>query len=156
VFYENGGEKMSLERGIVELLRELSRYHKETLGRRMKCKGITPPQLMTLQQINKEPKTIGQIVNGLHLSYSTVSGIIDRLERDGWIHRERDEQDRRVIWIRKTEKMQAWVEGNSFFQETYYFEFLKGLSEEELSMLKKLNDLITTYMEKKVEENYEA
>jgi DNA-binding MarR family transcriptional regulator len=143
---------MSLEVAIASLLRALSRYRKETSGKRWKCMGITPPQLMTLKQIMNEPKTIGQIVDAIHLSYSTVSGIIDRLERDGWIHRERDETDRRVTWIRKAEKTHAWVDESSFLQETDFSEFLKRLSEEELNMIKSSIELITKHMEKKVEE----
>jgi DNA-binding MarR family transcriptional regulator len=143
---------MNLEMDIAKMLRELTRLHKETLGKRMKDTGVTPPQLMTMQQIYKKPKTIGQIVDALHLSYSTVSGIIDRLERDSWIERVRDEQDRRVIWITKTKKLQESAEENSFFQEAYYSEFLRGISEEELSMIKRSIELIMRHMEKKAEE----
>lgn len=35
---------------------------------------------------------------GVHLA--TLTGILDRLERDGWIVRDRDERDRRAVLIR--------------------------------------------------------
>ncbi|MEC0229915.1 MarR family winged helix-turn-helix transcriptional regulator [Paenibacillus alba] len=114
--------------------------------------GLTPPQFMTLHQVKKEPKTIGQIVDAVDLSYSTVSGIIDRLERDGWINRVKDEADRRVTWIYMSEKMQARFEENSFFQEANYSKFLNGFSEEELIIIHSSFDLITRQLEKKVEE----
>jgi DNA-binding MarR family transcriptional regulator len=143
---------LSLEMGIAKMLRELTRVYNENSSKRIKDTGITPPQLMALYQIYKEPKTIGQIVDALHLSYSTVSGIVDRLERDGWLERVRDKQDRRVTWISKTEKLQARAEENHLFHEAFYSEFLRELPEEELRMIKRSVELITSYMEKKVED----
>ncbi|WP_202556284.1 MarR family winged helix-turn-helix transcriptional regulator [Paenibacillus silvestris] len=143
---------MYLETNIAKLLRQLTRYHKESLTRRINCLGLTPPQFMTLYQIKKEPKTIGQIVDAVDLSYSTVSGIIDRLERDGWIERVKDEVDRRVTWIYMSEKKRAKFEDNSFFQESNYSKFLNGFSEEELVTIHSSFDLITRHLEKKVEE----
>lgn len=35
---------------------------------------------------------------GIHRA--TVTGILDRLERDGWVRRERDEEDRRAVVVR--------------------------------------------------------
>lgn len=143
---------MYLETNIAKLLRQLTRYHKESLTRRIHCLGLTPPQFMTLHQIMKEPKTIGQIVDAVDLSYSTVSGIIDRLERDGWIERVKDEVDRRVTWIYMSEKKRARFEEKSFFHESNYSKFLNGFSEEELVIIHNSFDLITRHLEKKVEE----
>lgn len=143
---------MGLEGEIVKLLKDLIRSHNEILSKNMRDNGITPPQWMTLHQIYKEPKTIGQIVDAVQLSYSTVSGIIDRLERDGWIQRERDERDRRMIWIRKTEKLQQKMAGSSVFQETFYTELLSGLPEDELNMIMKSIGLLNKQIEMKVGE----
>ncbi|MDU0204493.1 MarR family winged helix-turn-helix transcriptional regulator [Paenibacillus sp. MAH-36] len=143
---------MYLETNIAKLLRQLTRYHKESLAKRINCLGLTPPQFMTLCQIKKEPKTIGQIVDAVDLSYSTVSGIIDRLERDGWLERVKDEVDRRVTWIYMSEKKLARFEENTFFQEANYSKFLNGFSEEELVTIHNSFDLITRHLEKKVEE----
>ncbi|MEW9701316.1 MarR family winged helix-turn-helix transcriptional regulator [Paenibacillus sp. SI8] len=146
---------MSLETSIAKLLRQFTRFQKEKSSKSMTM-GITPSQFMTLHQIRKEPKTIGQIVKAVDLSYSTVSSIISRLERDGWIKRVRDEEDRRVIWICMTNKMQSSLVENSFFQDTYSSECFDGLSEEEIGFFSSSIDLLTRHLEKKVEENHEA
>ncbi|MEZ4652801.1 MAG: MarR family transcriptional regulator [Candidatus Eisenbacteria bacterium] len=65
---------------------------------------ITGPQLRCLVELDRRNReTTGGLANALHLSASTVVGIVDRLESKGWIQRERDSQDRRVIWSRLTE-----------------------------------------------------
>lgn len=143
---------MGLEGEIVKLMKDLIRSHNEILSKKLRDNGITPPQWMTLHQIYKEPKTIGQIVDAVQLSYSTVSGIIDRLERDGWIQRERDERDRRMIWIRKTEKLKERMAGSLMFQETIYTELLSGLSEHEMNMIMESIRLLSKQIEMKVGE----
>ena len=63
---------------------------------------------------------------------STVSGIVDRLERLGLVKRERSEQDRRVIYVALTPEymnVQKRVEPNV---SGYMSKMLKGLSTEEL------------------------
>ncbi|MGF9710516.1 MarR family transcriptional regulator [Paenibacillus sp. JMULE4] len=143
---------MGLEGEIVKLLKDLIRSHNEILSKKMRDDSITPPQWMTLHQIYQQPKTIGQIVDAVQLSYSTVSGIIDRLERDGWIRRERDDRDRRIIWIYKTNKLQERMAGNTIFQETFYTELLSGLPEHELNMIVKSIRLLNKQIEMKVGE----
>ncbi len=114
--------------------------------------GITSPQIMVLRCILYEPKTIGQISNAVHLSYSTVSGIIDRLEREGFVQRTRDLDDRRVVWINKTEKFEEIKKQVPFFQEEYYAQMFQDLSEEEVNNIVSSLRLLITQLEKKVEE----
>jgi DNA-binding MarR family transcriptional regulator len=60
--------------------------------------GLTTPQLMTLRAIGRlQPATAGAIARAIHLGHSTTTGILDRLERRGWICRSRDEHDRRSV-----------------------------------------------------------
>lgn len=65
--------------------------------------GITGPQLACLQAVvNYEPTTATDISAHVHLSPSTVVGILDRLEAKGLITRDRDKLDRRVVFVRPT------------------------------------------------------
>lgn len=45
------------------------------------------------------PLTAGQIGTHLGLSSGAVTGLIDRLEAAGWVHRERDPRDRRRVFV---------------------------------------------------------
>ncbi|TBL80037.1 MarR family transcriptional regulator [Paenibacillus thalictri] len=108
--------------------------------------------MSVIGQIYKAPKTIGQISEALQLSYSTVSGIIDRLERDEWIKRVRDQSDRRVIWIEKTEKLSQIRTTLSFFQENFFNSVLEGLDDEELDKIIRSLNLLNSQLEKKAGE----
>lgn len=48
--------------------------------------------------------TLGDLAKDLHVSAPTVTGIIDRLERDGFVQRATDAKDRRVTNVTLTKK----------------------------------------------------
>lgn len=114
--------------------------------------GITRSQSFVIREVIEGPKTIGQISKAVDLSYSTTSGVIDRLEKNGYLKRTRDEEDRRVVWIDKTEKVQELGKQLTDLHEKYYRQVLEGLCEEELQTFHKTLLLLTQNLEKKVEE----
>jgi len=60
--------------------------------------GMTAPQGMVMGILSKEKTMkITELSSKLSLSNSTVSGIIDRLEKQGLVERKRSEEDRRVV-----------------------------------------------------------
>lgn len=66
---------------------------------------ITGPQLVCLACVVRQaPITLTSISKNVHLSPSTLVGILDRLEARGWIRRERSSRDRRRIAIVPTEE----------------------------------------------------
>jgi DNA-binding MarR family transcriptional regulator len=143
---------MSRAMEIGHSIRKLTKIFNITMKKDLEELGLTKPQIMALGTVYFERKTIGQISEATDLSYSTVSGIIDRLERDGWLERTRDESDRRIVWIRRTDKFDLLKEKLHFFQESFYEKMLADLSEQELDTIVHSLDLLTTYLEKKVEE----
>jgi DNA-binding MarR family transcriptional regulator len=48
------------------------------------------------------PQTIGQLAQGLGISQGWASRVVDELERAGYVERERDPADRRVVRVRLT------------------------------------------------------
>ncbi len=65
--------------------------------------NITAPQLVCLRAIVENgPLTATAISREIHVSPSTVVGILDRLEDKGWIRRERGREDRRIVFITAT------------------------------------------------------
>src|SRR5690625_4472847 len=67
--------------------------------------NITAPQLVCLRAVVENgPLTATAISREIHVSPSTVVGILDRLEDKGWIKRERGRQDRRIVFITATEQ----------------------------------------------------
>ncbi len=143
---------MSKAMDIRDLLKKLNRSFGLLITRDLAKFGITVPQGLVLKQISDGRKTIGQISKSIGLSYSTVSGIIDRLERDEWVIRIRDDADRRVIWIEKTNKVEEVKKQIPVFQENYYAELLQDLSEQELDQIVHSLVVLTRQLEKKEEE----
>lgn len=69
-----------------------------------KISGLTAPQILLLQAIRKlEGAAIGQLANEVSLSQATVTSILDRLEKKGYIERERSTVDKRKVHVQLTE-----------------------------------------------------
>jgi DNA-binding MarR family transcriptional regulator len=64
----------------------------------VKISGLTTPQILLLQSIRDQGEvSVGELANNISLSQATVTSILDRLEKRGFIYRERSEQDRRKV-----------------------------------------------------------
>jgi len=67
--------------------------------------GLTMPQYqLLLAAMYGDATTLGSLADELNCSRGNLTGVADRLERDGWLVRERSTEDRRVVNIRLTEK----------------------------------------------------
>ena len=67
--------------------------------------GITGPQLWALKTISQNDGfSLGELGKSMYLHPSTITGLIDRLEKKGYVERERDREDRRVIKLRLTSR----------------------------------------------------
>ncbi len=67
--------------------------------------NITGPQLACLLAVSEHgPLTVSSLAREVHLSPSTIVGILDRLEQKVLVLRQRSSQDRRVINIAITTK----------------------------------------------------
>jgi DNA-binding MarR family transcriptional regulator len=89
---------------ILRALRRITRavaLHSRQLSA---CSHITGPQLVCLRTvIDKGPMTATAISREVHVSASTVVGILDRLEDKGLIVRERGRADRRIVFVSVTD-----------------------------------------------------
>jgi DNA-binding MarR family transcriptional regulator len=71
-------------------------------GRRMNQRlaarhGLTAPQLAALALLaHAGPVSLGELGERMHTGASTLTGIVDRMEREGLVARERSAEDRRV------------------------------------------------------------
>jgi DNA-binding MarR family transcriptional regulator len=60
-------------------------------------------QLTVLYLIREETPTLGYIARRLMVTPAVVTGIVDRLERRGYVQRRADAEDRRVVRLALTE-----------------------------------------------------
>lgn len=99
---------------------KLTRCTNSLLGRlseRNSLDNLTPSQFAVLEALQHlGPMTQGEISAKILKSGSNMTTVIDNLERDGMVRRERDAQDRRVIHIHLTsagqKKVQAVLPGH--------------------------------------------
>lgn len=96
---------MELDKCINFLLNAAQHNVFQYLSGRLASHGITPGQYGVLNCLwtHKEltPKQIGEL---LHLEASSVSGILDRMQKSGLIERTIDPENRRVVRVSPTQK----------------------------------------------------
>ena len=113
---------------------------------------ITPPQFNALLVLSEASGlTMGELCDRLYLACSTATDLIDRMERNGLIERERDVNDRRVIRLKVTDKGFAVVDQVMAARCRYLACILKHVEDQEREQLsvslKRLNELMTKEME---------
>jgi DNA-binding MarR family transcriptional regulator len=97
--------------GIARALRELRRYvERPTPDVEERRRGLTTPQISTVTVLfDQGPLSLKELSRELGLSHSTVSGIVDRLERHGLVQRSVEPSDRRITRISVTREVDAYA-----------------------------------------------
>jgi DNA-binding MarR family transcriptional regulator len=101
-----------LETNLVEVaMQDLRRIFKavETYSRSVEEQfGVTGPQLWALWELGREsPLSLKALASRMHLTSSTVLGVVDRLIAKGLVAREQDRVDRRRVCLSLTAQGQA-------------------------------------------------
>lgn len=85
---------------ILMAIRRITRAIDLHSKRLVKRSGLTVPQLIVMQSILRQGNVaIGVIANDVSLSQGTVTAIVDRLERQSLVRRERSGNDKRVVLV---------------------------------------------------------
>lgn len=71
--------------------------------------GLTTPHFITLQTIGNAPRPIsaGELARELNLKQATTTAILNRLQARGLVTRQRDESDKRRVFVSVTEAGQT-------------------------------------------------
>jgi len=111
--------------------RKIARYYKE----KVISMGLTHGQFFLLVALYDEDGLLpSQLADKTALDRATITGLLDRLERDGWTERRPDRNDRRILRIHLTTKaLEAREVILSTFEETNG-QFLGRFSPEEWSL----------------------
>ena len=100
---------------------------------------VTPIQVMLLFFLQKnDGSSLTQISQGLMLENPTVTGLIDRLEKLGYVKRSDHPNDRRVYLIYLTEKGNMVAKRALPIIKKLNEEIKKGYSKEEIENFKKV------------------
>jgi DNA-binding MarR family transcriptional regulator len=111
----------------------------------IKKHGITGPQLMILRVVqNKEAVVISEIARNTSLSISTVTGILMRLEKRGFVRREKSGVDKRRVIVNLTKEGKKFLsEAPEPLQESFLLAFNQLERWEKLMILSSLQRLVS-------------
>jgi ferritin len=99
--------------------------------------------------------TISELGEHLGLAHSTVSGLVDRLERDGWTIRRKCDTDRRQNRIQLTEKSQQLFQDRSESATDFWDQTIGQLTSEEQEELIQSLTRLKQVMDKPVWPSYD-
>jgi DNA-binding MarR family transcriptional regulator len=122
--------------GIKDSLRELSsqlsvlNHH---VGARLELRDVDLGCLELLARHG--PLSPGALARHAGLHPATMTGIVDRLERAGWVARDRDPADRRAVLIRPLRERGAELFRLYAGMNTAMDQLCAGYSDEELTLL---------------------
>ena len=130
-------------RAIRRIIRRTSE-HSRNVG---KHGGVSVPQMLCLKAIADHPSdvevTVAMVADTVQLSAATVSRILDRLEKGGYILRERRSTDRRKVCLSLTDAGQQRL---ADLPTPLHEQFLKRLESldpvERLGLLKALERIV--------------
>lgn len=85
---------------LAKLLQEVMLLFRHKMTLAVEDTGVTMLQMMVMGILRKEKKLkVTELSGKLNLPNSTVSGIVDKMEKMGMLERARSEQDRRVVYV---------------------------------------------------------
>ncbi len=87
---------MELGRAIRQLVRQGVLRHSRG--------ALTPIQYRALSRLARQASGLGELARGLQVRLPTASGLVDGLEKAGWVDRSRDARDRRRVALLVTAK----------------------------------------------------
>ena len=98
--------------------------------------GLTGPQLVILHEIaNCDKVTAGELARAVSLSQSTVTGILERLEKRQLITRQRSDDDKRRVLVRITNTGTRILESAPPIMQETFVERFSSIEEWEQSMI---------------------
>ena len=97
--------------------------------------GLSATELLAMDLISRQGQmTAGQLARELQLTTGAITGLVDRLQKAGYVRRVADPDDRRRVFIRATAK-EAKVGQLYRPLATGLRRAIEGYSEQELAML---------------------
>lgn len=112
--------------------------------------NLTFPQTLVLALLDNDgPMPISALARATGSANSTVSGIVDRLEKVGLLRRVRSEQDRRVIFVEVTEQYHAAREELNCYAIQRFNDAVNGLDDEQVRKVLDGLSILSQALEKK-------
>lgn len=115
------------------LISDVTKQMRKTFDQKMMLLGLTRAQWHTLIHVLRlEAPTQTELADVLDINRSSAGGLIDQLEKSGFIKRIADADDRRVWRISATKLAEKRAEDISTYAETLADEIFAGISNRRL------------------------
>ncbi len=140
----------NLEENILRSLRKITRavdLYSRQLSRQYQ---LTGPQVVCMRQLLADaPMTAGKLAHSVSLSQATITGILDRLEVQGVVVRQRCTQDRRRVLVSLSERGQELATKVPSPLQERFAERLRKLPEENRVVIDTVLQQVVGMMEAK-------
>jgi DNA-binding MarR family transcriptional regulator len=122
---------------VGQLLYDIGAQAKRATRPLVEEQGVTMPQALALHMLNGAGGRLSarDLGRECHMLASTITGVIDRLESAGNVRRERDQRDRRVVWVTLTDAGRELVDRLPTFSDQMG-QLLGALSAKELEQMR--------------------
>lgn len=131
------------------LIKEIYSTTTNLMSDNLKDSGLTHQQIIVIKLIahNKE-MTISQLCDEMSLSKGTVSGIVQRLEKSGYLEKIKGEVDKRNTYVRFSEKGLNFAKKFRHNINDSFENIFKNCTEEELeAMIANLTQILSKIQE---------
>ena len=123
-------------KSILTLLREIRSLIDKSLKIKLNLGNFTMPQTMIIYNLASHGKMkISDLSEKMGLTNSTVSGIVDRLEDQGVVFRERSTKDRRVVYVQITAEHKKNYQDMNDNLDKYFSEMLASIPSDQISTI---------------------
>ncbi|WP_028549826.1 MarR family winged helix-turn-helix transcriptional regulator [Paenibacillus sp. UNC451MF] len=143
---------MNDHRSLFEL-EEVSRqlYRKMSLAwNRFNEKGMTAAQGFILEKLDTEgPLKVSQMAEAMCYTAGAITTLSDKLLLAGYVERERDDEDRRVVYLRITEEGRSMLGSIRDQRKSNVDTFFGDLPDEDIQHLIRIYKEILAHSEKK-------
>lgn len=139
---------LTIEERVIIALRRITRavdIHSDFLQRNF---GLTGPQLTTLRVISRlQPVSAGELAKSANFNRGTLTGILDRLEANGFISRNRYAPDRRSVILKLTAAGKRILAEVPYLLRDRFLQELNQMTEQEQAAFLKTLEQTATFME---------
>jgi len=133
---------------IIYLYTESRRVTKDVA----RAHGLTGPQVTAIKLLEGVGDlSLSALSERMSAKNSTITGLVDRLERDGLVQRARSESDRRVTVVRLTPEARRLAARIPVTSMEIFASALRSLDEQERDQLRRLLRKLTNRVEQDVE-----
>ena len=143
----------SFSHEIARLQRRIDRHLRRYMEKQVAQTGVYQGQHMILMMVGCNPGiSQAQLAKARDISPAAATNALQKLEKEGYVTRQTDEQDSRVNQLQVTPKGKKVIEDSKLIFQEVDDAMYEGFSQEELEQLKSYYERILTNLKNRLKE----